>query len=292
MSRPVSAPARRTYFNNPLIGESLRHLPEAVNHPTSVAFRNFLIEHLHHNSQGTRARFAQYISQRYSRDGAMNLDLARAIARWGEERTGREILYFELLQATPILSETAALWLAEQPPSGAPRSALLEFVARRLLGKSAGQVAKAMVQAFRECGKLTSPKPAVYLPVWSAPPIEAFLYVLARLYPERTMVRLDLFLGEPILRALLWPRPAVEGLLAAACSAGHLSRISELDQVRQFTLDGTGAERMNRLLGEAGGVEKAIPKPPPKRRRLRCASQGQMALFPGAPPAGRTDRKD
>jgi hypothetical protein len=246
----ISQRHRRTYFNNPLVEESLRYLPAAVDHPTSVEFRAYLAENLHHSSAQTRKRFAEYIAQRFSQDGQMNLFLARALARFGDSRTGREILYFELLQSAPVLHDIASLWLAEQPETGAPRSSLLTFLEKRLGGRSADQVAGAAVAAFRRCRKLTSPKPAVYVPVWSEPPLEAFLYILARLYPERTMVRFDIFAGQPLVRALLWPRPCLAPLIEKARLAGHISKVSELDQYHQFTLADTGSARLGWLFGD------------------------------------------
>lgn len=270
MSLAISQRHRRTYFNNPLVEESLRHLPAAVDHPTSVEFRAYLVENLHHSSAQTRERFAQYIAQRFSQDGQMNLSLARALAKFGDSRTGREILYFELLQSVPLLHDIASLWLAEQPETGAPRSSLLAFLEKRLGGRSAEQVAEAAVAAFRRCRKLTSPKPAVYVPVWSEPPLEAFLYVLARLFPERTMARLDIFAGQPLIRALLWPRPCLAPLIEKARLAGHISKVSELDQYHQFTLADAGSVRLGWLFGDsppatAVAREPTVPydTPPP-----------------------------
>lgn len=248
MSKPVSSRVRRTYFAHPLVEESLKFLPAALEYPTTVAFREFLVAHLHHNSLNSRFRFAKYIAHRFSKDGDMNLDLARAIAYFGDSRISREILYFEMLMAVPLLQEIAALWLAEIPEQGVERSALLTFLEARLGGRSAKEIAGAAVNTFRSCGKLQIPKPGAYIPVWTAPPLEAFLYVLAHLYPEPAMVRVALFSGQQILRALLWPTPAIEGLLKEAELAGHISKISQLDQYHQFTLAGTCQDRLHVLL--------------------------------------------
>jgi hypothetical protein len=117
-------------------------------------------------------------------------------------------------------------------------------------GRDADEVATAVVTAFKQCGKMISPKIGYYSPVWKEPPLEVFLYVLAKLYPEATMVRVDLFAGLPILRAMLWPRPDVDSLLRSAEREGHVSKISELDQYHQFTLAGSGSDRMERLLAQ------------------------------------------
>lgn len=264
MRAVISQRHRRTYFTQPLVEESIRYLPEAINHPTSVVFRTFLTDHLHHSSLQTRKRFAEYIAQRYSQDGQMNLALARALAKFGDSRTGREILYFELLQSTPVLHDIASLWLAEQIETGGPRSSLLAFLEKRLGGRSADEVAGAAVAAFRRCRKLASPKAGIYVPVWGEPPIEAFLYVLARLYPQRSMVRFDLFAGLPVIRAMLWPRPCLTSLLEKARLAGHISKVSQLDQYHQFTLADSGAARLGRLVADGSSLGTTLREPAAK----------------------------
>jgi hypothetical protein len=256
VSKAITQPQRRTYFNNPLIAETLAHLPAAIEHPTTASFKAYLVEHLHQSSLTTRQRYAEYIAQRFARDGVMNQDLARAMARFGTTHAGREILCFELLRAMPLFQDASSLWLAEQPAEGAPRASLLAFLEPRLHGRNADKVGEALVKAWRELGKVRAPKPAVYVPVWVEPPIEAFLYALAVLIPERTMVRVEVLAGMPILRALLWPRAGLDALLRAAQHRGHVSKISELDQYHQFTLAETGAVRMDGLL-----VPPAVPEP-------------------------------
>ena len=63
-------------------------------------------------------------------------------------------------------------------------------------------------------------------------------------FPERTMVRVDIFAGMPLIRAMLWPEAVLDGLLRQAEEAGHISKISRLDQYHQFTLAASGDVRM------------------------------------------------
>ncbi len=244
---PEAGKSRRTYFNHPLVTESLRCLPAALDHPDVPSFRQYVIRHLPQNSLKGRQRIARDLVQRFSQNGRMNLALAAALGCFGDSRISREILYFELLRALPLLQEIASLWLAALPEEGAPRSSLMEFLEPRLAGRSVRIVAKDALTTFKHCGKLHSPRIAWFQPLWSSPPLEAFLYVLAQLYPERTMVRVDLFAGLPILRALVWPQSSLQDLLRMAEATGHLSKITRLDQYHQFTLAASGAERMRLL---------------------------------------------
>ena len=283
MRQAITNRARRTYFNNPLVEESLKHLPAALEHPTSTAFRDYLVQNLHHNSHSTRLKAAEYISARFAKDGAINLDLARALMKFGDSRIGREILYFEYLQAIPLLQEVAVRWLAALPESGGNRASLLSFLGPLLGGRSTDKVAQSAVQTFKLLGRLRSPKLAHYVPIWSAPPLEAFLYTLARMFPERSMVQVETFGGENAIRAMLWPVPCIPELLKAAEQAGHVSKISQLDQYHQFTLAGTGAERIKLLLGVVEPVlAKSSDAKPPQSKAPRKRPIGQLKEEPVA----------
>ena len=83
------------------------------------------------------------------------------------------------------------------------------------------------------------------------------------------MVRVDLFAGMPLVHAMLWPRATLEDLLRQAEQAGHISKISRLDQYHQFTLAASGEERMRMLLPDTG------PSP---------LEQGQLGLFTAGEP--------
>lgn len=250
MNRALSQPSRRTHFNKPLIEETLAHLPAALEHPTTVEFKRYLVEHLPQSGISTRDRYGEYIAERFSIDGQMNLALARAIARFGSMRAGREILCFEMLRSVPVLRDASSLWLAEQEIKGGSRGKLIEFLTSRLGGVDVGEVAGVLITAWRRLGKIQLIKRTNVIPIWAEPSVEAFLYVVAVLFPERTMARVDVLAGMPILRAMLWPRSCLEPMLRDAQRLGHVSKISELDQYHQFTLADSGPVRMEWLLAD------------------------------------------
>ena len=264
-----------TYFTHPMVEESLQYLPAALEHPTPESFRAYLIEHLPQNSLTTRKRAAARIVERFSLQDCINLDLARALKKYGNSQTGREIFYFEYIQAIPLLKEIAIRWLAALPETGGSRQSLLDFIEPRFRGRDVVKVAKHSAQALNVLGKLSRPKLGHFKAIWSEPPLEAFLYILARIFPERSMVQVETFGGENAIRAMLWPVPCIPELLKAAQQAGHVSKISQLDQYHQFTLAGTGIERMRMLLGDAEPVlaGRSEVKPPSKAMGERPAGR-------------------
>jgi len=239
---------RRTYFSHPLVDESLKCLPAALDHQDPKDFRKYVVDHAPQNSLKGRQRIARDMLQRFAPDGKLNLHLAAAVAQFGNSRATREILFFELLNIYPMLQEIAIHWVAELGPEGGSRASLREFLEPKIPGRSTEKVAKDSMTTMHQCGKVARPKVGWYRAVWAPPPTEVFLYVLARLCPEATMVRVDIFSGLPIHRAMLWPSSSIEELLRDAERAGHISKISRLDQYHQFTLAGSGQDRLKLLL--------------------------------------------
>jgi len=271
-----------SYFTNPMVEESMLHLPAALDHPTPQAFRKYLIEHLPQNSVTTRRRAAARIVERFTLQGSINQNLAHALRLYGSSQTGREIFYFEYIQVIPLLRDIAVRWLAALPDTGGTRESLLGFIQPLIGGNDVVKVAKHSAQALKDMGKLSRPKVRHYKAIWSAPPLEAFLYILARMFPERSMVQVETFGGENLIRAMLWPVPCLPELLKAAEQAGHVSKISQLDQYHQFTLAGTGAERMLMLLllGPPGPAGDVVGRPTEAKPRNQLDLFGQATSGP------------
>jgi hypothetical protein len=267
VSNPVSHREKRTFFTHPLVDECIVHLPAALEHPSSVEFRQYLEKNLHQNSEKSRFRYAEYIAHRFSSDGRVNLTLATAMKKYGDSQAGKEILYFEYQRSVPVLQEIAVRWLAELPGEGADRESLVTFLTTRLSINSTREVALSAITTFKKLGKIRIEERGICRPVYMAPPAEAFLYALAVLYPESTMVRVETLTNEIAVRAMLWPSACIPDLLKAAENAGHISKISRLDQYYQFTLEGSGMERFVKLLGELPAQVHTLPDG--SRRNIR-----------------------
>jgi hypothetical protein len=244
-SKPNDDPAsRRTYISNLLVNESLQHLPAAVDHPTTEAFKAYLREHLHFNSANTRLRYAEHIAQRYSHEGKVNLALARFLKFCADDRSRREALWFETIRAIPLLKELCTAWLAKTP--------------ERVGNRKPEKIAKEAITALKKFGHLKSPKQKLYIAVWADPPLDSLAYALSQLYPTATAVRMEVFKTDPLWQALLWPAAGLERLILQAERSGEIARVTQLDSYYQFVLQGTGEERLERLLGKwsTGGKPK------------------------------------
>lgn len=242
-----------------LIDEALAWLPTALAHPTREAFCGYVEEQLHQNSRNSRHRYALYLANRYSEDGLMNLALARALTVFNDERIKREILFFETVFAMPFLRDITANWLAFQPETGGTNKDLKKFVVSRLPELKPKDIIRRTVSGLKKFRRLYFNKRGEYIPIWVEPPLEAFVYVLARLFPEPTLVPIEGFKASEQVRALLWQPAAIEPLLRRAEQAGYISRITQLDVYYQFAMSDSGQARLEQLFAQAAPTKTLVP---------------------------------
>ncbi len=242
--------SRRTYINNLLVNECLDHLPAAVDYPNTDDFKAYLREHLHHNSKNTRLKYAEYIAYRYSKEGRVNLALARFLKLCSDDHSRREVLWYETIRSVPLLKELCVAWLSKISGEGATRDELLAFLQPRVGNRKPEKIATEAVGALKKFGHLKSPKQKHYLPIWSDPSLDALAYALSQHYPTPTAVQMEVFKTDPLWQALLWPASGLERLILQAERSGEIARVTQLDNYYQFVLQGTGEERLELLLSK------------------------------------------
>lgn len=242
-----------------LIDEALALLPLALEHSTREDFCRHVEEQLHQNSRNSRRRYALYLANRYSENGLMNLALAQALAVFKDEQIRREILFFETVYAMPALRDITANWLAFQPETGGTRKDLKKFVTSRLPELKPKDIIVRSVNGLKKFRRLHFAKLGEYVPIWVEPPLEVFVYVLARLFPQPTLVPIEGFKASEEVRALLWRPAVIEPLLRRAEQAGYVSRITQLDAYYQFALSDSGEARLERLFAQAAPPKTSTP---------------------------------
>jgi hypothetical protein len=244
----VRSAEKRTYIHNLLIHECLDLLPAALDHRDVESFKAYLREHLPQNSAATRLRYARYLSSRYSKAGVVNQALARFLRLCPDPRARVEVLWFETIRAMPLLRELCGSWLAKLPAEGGTREEMVEFLKTRVGERSAEKVATEALKGLNKLGHLRMIRAGRYQPVWAEPPVDALAYALAQVYPSPTVVRVEIFKADPLWQALLWPPAGLERLINQAEPNGVVARVTKLDTYYQFALDGTGEERMSRVI--------------------------------------------
>ncbi|MHA1215688.1 MAG: hypothetical protein ACTSPG_10340 [Candidatus Hodarchaeales archaeon] len=225
----------RKYFSKPLIKESLELLPLAVDISNSREFEFLLRQKLPQNSLVTRERYARYIANRYSKNGKVNIYLAKFLSLFDSQSSALEVLYFEMLLAEPVLISVAKDFLTAKLSEVCTNKEMEEFLKQVVPGKNVKEVRSAVCQALFTFGRLKKKKPGKYTVNLVDPNLPEFLYVLHRLFPEPGMYRVSQLLSSDELAGLLWSESRIKELLYKGWHDGYLLKVTEIDRFFHFS---------------------------------------------------------
>lgn len=227
--------SERKYFSKPLLEESLQLLPLALQYPESNTFQEILRDKLPQNSNLTRRRYARYIANRYSINGKLNLPLARFIKIFSVDGASKEVLFFEMLKAEPVLMLVARDFFSPNKGQLCTNHKVEAYLEKIVPGKDIKEVRNAVCQVLFYFNRLIRKRPGEYIVRTVNPDLPEMLYVLHRLFPDVGMYRAEQFLSSGEVLALLWNENRLKELLYAAWNKGYLAKVTEVDRFFHFS---------------------------------------------------------
>lgn len=237
--KEVEIADRMGVFANDEATNALVFIPRAIQFPDIEAFRAYLRERLPYNSVSTRMRRANYIVERFFPDGRLDGPLAYFAAHCTSEADLKPVLFYHTLKAEPLAARIAEDLIWPALPSGrVERETVREFILRYLPDLSASSQTKVLQTIFRTYDVLgIGAADGKCLRFQShAGTLEGFLYVLTAEHPQPTICAFETLEAGPLRRWLLWDRDWMERQLYNLQDLGILSKVSQIDAVRQFTL--------------------------------------------------------
>ena len=251
MSSPGSAPANAVggrlqnarngihTFANDESANALIFLPQAARYATLEDFRTFLNERLPYNSASTRHRRANYILDRFFRDDRLDTPLTYFAAHCASAEDLKPAVFCHLLRAEPLAARVAEelVWPA-LPVGRLGREDIREFVLRFLPDLGAASQAKVLQAIFNAYTVLGVGFGDGAVLRFQAHPgtLEGLLYVLTAEFTGPGMYTFEALEASPLRRWLLWDRDWLRRQLANLADLGIISKVSEIDTLRQFTL--------------------------------------------------------
>jgi DNA repair protein RadC len=180
----------------------------------------------------------------------LHRDLVEFAAKTAGKPALSDVLFYLTCRMEPIVASVAdEVIFPSLPEGGVARSRIQEFVQARFpASKSVSDMTQAIVRTFERfrIGSSTRARLNVALREGS---LAAFGYVLHLEFPEPGMYSFERLLNGPMHRWLLWDQQWMTRQLYALREAGLLSKVSEIDRMRQFTTKYPLEEGVRRLLG-------------------------------------------
>ena len=226
-------------FANDEIANSLEFVPRAAQFPSFAAFKDHLRAHLPYNSDTTRERRANYILGRFFPDERLDVPLAYFAAQCSSPSDLKPALFYHLVKAEPLVARVAEelVWPA-LPVGRLDRDTVREFILRHLPDSRPASQAKMLSALFTTYDQLSVGQVEGTQLHFRVHPgtLEGFLYVLTCEFPEPGMYSFDRLERGPMRRWLLWDGVWMREQLYNLRDLGILTKVSEIDTVRQFTL--------------------------------------------------------
>lgn len=257
-AHPVRAPRRpRTgLFSNGLLKDAVKCLPELPQTESVEEVATYLRNGgLHYSGAQTRQRFASYLTARLFPTGKVD----RAIRLFAEPFEGRQelrdVVFYRFMKAEPLLERIVLELLLPSTSTGhLPRARLRQFLTN--------QFPDAKQNATRSCGwavadilgaasLATVARDRFSAALRDVCP-ESFAFILHSEFPEPGMYDLRKVEQGDAFRAMLWRPDAILPAMYEQRNRGWISKISEIDTVRQFTTRFTLDQVVERIVGDGG----------------------------------------
>lgn len=223
-------------FGKAVLKEAIQILPKLPDSESLDEIRSFLRAKLHFNSEQTRQRYANYITRRMFPNGYADAPLLSFAKAFPDARELQEVGFYRFLLSEPLEVEIIEDLIL--PNLGVGRLNR-ERIRKRLSekfpdSKSIVDCGKAIVDALTAGGIAKADRTKISFG-YREIPMASFAFVLHSEFPEPGMYDIRKLEENRIIRAMLWNPERLLHALYELRNQGLISKISEIDNIRQFT---------------------------------------------------------
>ncbi len=230
---------RMRVFANDDIINSLTFLPQVTNFQSLEDFKRFLQEKLPYNAAETRQRRADSIINRFFPENDLDTPLSYFVSHCSAQVDLKPVIFYHILKAEPIAAQVADEFIWPALPIGrVEREQMREFILRYLpdaSDSSMNNMLRALFYSYDLLGVGSTQETTLRFQLHKGT-LESLLYVLTSEYPQPGIYSFDTLFNGPIHRWMLWDREWLRNQLYNLQDFGILSKVSEIDTVRQFSL--------------------------------------------------------
>lgn len=238
----------RGLFSKAELKEAIALLPALPNTDALTEVRQYLSENLHYNAEQTRYRYAHYIIRRMFPNGRADQALRMFAKHFRNSRDLKEVCFYRFVKAEPLMEQVIEDLLLPGLGSGQlQRENITEYLINRFPGFSVKECAWAIVDALRAGGIVKANRVKISF-AYREISLPAFAFVLHSEFPEPGMYDLAKLETDRTIRAMLWNPDRILPSLYELRNQGLISKVSEIDNVRQFTTKWTLAKVVEYLM--------------------------------------------
>jgi DNA repair protein RadC len=227
-------------FSKALLKEAITLLPDLPDSESLDDMREHLRKNLHFSAEQTRHRHANYIVRRMFPEGYADSPLRKFAKSHRDTQALRDVCFYRFLKSEPLeIRIVEDLMLPNLGTGRLNRSRIKEYLTERFpMSRSVKDCAQATVDAMSAAGIAKVDKTRVTF-AYREIPLPAFAFVLHSEFPEPGMYDISTVENNRSMTALLWNPDRILPSLYELRNVGIISKVSEIDTVRQFTTSWT-----------------------------------------------------
>ena len=236
--RPAKPKTRKRtgIFGKAILKEAIEILPRLPDTESIPEIRRFLVSNLHFSAEQTRQRYANYITQRMFPNGAADRALRLYARKYEGLQELRDACFYRFCKAEPLMIDVISEILLPAIGVGKiKRRRIHDYLSEHFPeSKSIADCAKAIVDALSASGIVQADRTQLSFAYREISP-RSFAFVLHSEFPEPGMHDLIKLEQNRHVLALLWNPTRILPTLYELRNLELISKISEIDNVRQFT---------------------------------------------------------
>ncbi|HUT56933.1 MAG TPA: hypothetical protein VNA25_03545 [Phycisphaerae bacterium] len=217
--------------------EAISLLPRLPDTDDLEAVKEFLRKNLHYSSEHTRQYYAAHIIKRMFPRGIIDPEMRQFAQAFEGQQELRDVCYYRFCTAETLMQDIV-LGVAI-PAIGVGkfrRERIRNFLEGRfgLANKNIKKCAIAAAQVL-EAARLASVNRQAVSMSYRDIKLPSFAFVLHSEYPEPGMYDVGKLETNRAVRAMLWNPSQIVSALYELRNFGIISKVSEIDNIRQFT---------------------------------------------------------
>ncbi|MEP0841159.1 MAG: DNA repair protein [Phycisphaerae bacterium] len=236
-------------FGKAVLKEAIEILPRLPDSESLDEIRSFLRAKLHFSAEQTRQRYANYIIRRMFPNGYADAPLLLFAKAFPDSQELRDVCFYRFLLSEPLEVEIIEdLILPNLGTGRLSRERIRKRLAEKFPeAKSIVDCGKAIVDALTAGGVVKADRTKISF-AYREIPVASFAFILHSEFQEPGMYDIRKLDENRMIRAMLWNPERLLHALYELRNQGLISKISEIDNIRQFTTKHTLAGVVERIV--------------------------------------------
>lgn len=234
--RQVEYTRESLFFSKALVKDTIQVIPTLPKEKSVEDLRNYLIENLKYGAESSRRRYSQYILRRMFPSGQVDQYLLDFARKYPQTQILNDIVFYRFCKAEPIMRKIVSELLIPMTSTGSiDRSLITQYLSERYPTiKNINDWSVSIVEALAGARIVSADKKKLTLS-FRKPLIQSFAFVLHNEYPSPGVYSLDSIKINLNIKAMMWYSDSMVPMLYELRNQGLITRVSEIDSVRQFT---------------------------------------------------------